>query len=216
MATAKNYLRITHGEVIVKVAGTAAAETIDLQAELIPIGPKNYGAGTITSSSSSTAINGASAGFTAAWVGAKLYTSANVYIGAIATFNNGASLTLVADGAVTYDGAYYVAFPSQELDGDTQTVNITGATWTGANNGIITIARGGVTVMTLQANAAGQLDFAGQMMIPDPIANTSDIVVTISGAQAECWLKLRKVSGYKTHIEPEQFGSYDDPSVAGS
>ena len=216
MAPTKNYLRITHSEVIVKVAGTAAAETIDLQAELIPIGPKNYGAGTITSSSSSTAINGASAGFTAAWVGAKLYTSANVYIGAIATFNNGASLTLVANGAVTYDGAYYVAFPSQELDGDTQTVNITGATWTGANNGIITIARGGVTVMTLQANAAGQLDFAGQMMIPDPIANTSDIVVTISGAQAECWLKLRKVSGYKTHIEPEQFGSYDDPSVAGS
>ena len=214
MATAKNYLRITHGEVIVKVAGTAAAETIDLQAELIPIGPKNYGAGTITSSSSSTAINGASAGFTAAWVGAKLYTSANVYIGAIATFNNGASLTLVANGAVTYDGAYYVAFPSQELDGATQTVNIVGVTWSGSAAGVVTITRNSVVIMTL--TSSGQLDFTGQNMTPDTIENASDIVVTISGGQAECWLRLRKVSGYKTHIEPEQFGSLDNPSVSGS
>lgn len=70
--------------------------------------------------------------------------------------------------------------------------------------------------MTLQANAAGMLYFDGQTMPPESIEDSSDVVVTISGAQAECWLKLRKTAGYKTTIEPEQFGHYDDPSVAGA
>lgn len=104
----------------------------------------------------------------------------------------------------------------QALDGVTQTVNIVGATWTGAADGIITITRNSIVIMTLQANAAGALEFGGQMMLPDTIENTSDIVVTVSGAQAECWLRLRKVGGYKTTVEPEQFGSHDDPTVAGS
>jgi hypothetical protein len=115
--------------------------------------------------------------------------------------------------------------PTTQVLGATgaQAANIAGVTWTGANDGIITISRGGVgasgatgVVMTLQANACGQLDFSGQAMIPDPIGNTSNIEVAISGAQAECWLKLRKVSGYVTTVEPEQFGSHDNPSVAGS
>jgi hypothetical protein len=104
----------------------------------------------------------------------------------------------------------------QVLDGDTQTVNIVGVTWTGAADGIITITRNSVVVMTLQANAAGALEFNGQMMLPDTIGNTSDLVVTISGAQAECWLRLRKVGGYKSTIETEQFSIYDNLSVAGS
>lgn len=104
----------------------------------------------------------------------------------------------------------------QALDGGTQTVNIVGVTWTGATGGIITITRNSVVVMTLQTDAAGALDFGGQMMLPDTIQNTSDVVVTISGAQAECWLRLRKVGGYKTTVEPEQFGIYDNPAVVGS
>ena len=104
----------------------------------------------------------------------------------------------------------------QALDGGTQTINIVGVTWTGAADGIVTITRNSVVVMTLQANAAGALEFNGQMMLPDTIENTSDVVVTISGAQAECWLRLRKVGGYKTTVEPEQFGIYDNPAAAGS
>ncbi len=103
----------------------------------------------------------------------------------------------------------------QALDGATQTVNIVGVTWTGAPTGVITITRNSIVVMTLQADAAGALEFNGQMMLPDTISNTSDIVVTISAAQAECWLRLRKVGGYKTTVEPEQFGIYDNPAVAG-
>ena len=104
----------------------------------------------------------------------------------------------------------------QVLDGATQTVTIIGATWTGAADGIITINRGGVTVMTLQANAAGMLYFDGQSMVPETIGSTANIDVVISGAQSECWLKIRKVGGYKTTIEPEQFGPYDNTSVSGS
>lgn len=150
MATTKVILKKTHQEAIVKVAGTAATETISLTADILPT-----------------------------------------------------NQVLGATGA--------------------QSVSITGVTWTGNTDGIITISRGGVgasgatgVVMTLQANAAGQLDFGGQQMIPDPIGSTSNIEVAISGAQAECWLKLRKVAGYTTTVEPEQFGSLDNPSVAGS
>lgn len=142
MATTKTILRKTHGEAVVKVAGTAEAETIALATDLLNAG--------------------------------------------------------------------------QALDGSTQSVNIVGVTWTGATDGVITIARGGVTVMTLLANAAGALEFGGQMMIPDSVNNTSDVVVTISGAQAECWLRLRKVSGYKTMIEDATYGAYDDPTRVGA
>ena len=142
MPVAKTIMKKTHQEAIVKVAGTAAAATIDLSADLVAAG--------------------------------------------------------------------------QVLDGDVQKVSITGVSWTGASDGIVTITRNAVTVMTLQANAAGMMYFDGQSMIPDNIEEASDLVVTISGAQAECWLKLRKVSGYKTTVEPEQFGSYDNPAVAGS
>jgi hypothetical protein len=103
----------------------------------------------------------------------------------------------------------------QALDGEEQSVNITGVTWTGSLGSTITISRNNVVIMTLQANAAGALDFGGQNMIPDSINSTSDIVVTVGTGQAECWLKLRKVSGYKTTVEPEQFGPYDNPAVAG-
>lgn len=103
---------------------------------------------------------------------------------------------------------------SQTLDGATQTVNIVGVIWTGAVGGVVSIARNSVVIMTLQADAAGALDFSGQMMIPDSIENTSDIVVTISGAQAECWLRLRKVSGYAPKIEMASFGGNSDNTAA--
>lgn len=120
------------------------------------------------------------------------------------------------DGSATVVLATDVTAAGQVLDGAVQKASITGVTWTGANGGLITISRNSVVVMSLQAAAAGMLYFDGQTMIPDNTEEASDLVVTISGAQAECWLKIRKVSGYKTTVEPEQFGSYDNPAVAGS
>jgi len=118
--------------------------------------------------------------------------------------------------AATIDLSVDLLAASQALDGETQTVNIAGLVWTGAINGIITITRNSVVIATLQSNAAGALDFTGQMMIPETIGNTSDIVVTISGAQAECWIRLRKVSGYATKVEYATYGSYDDETRVGA
>lgn len=118
--------------------------------------------------------------------------------------------------AATIDLSVDLLASTQALDGATQTVNIIGLVWTGATDGIITITRNSVVITTLQANAAGMLYFDGQSMIPDTIQNTSDIVVTISGAQAECWLRLRKVGGFATKVETAVFGSYDNETVVGS
>ena len=118
--------------------------------------------------------------------------------------------------AATIDLQTDLVAASQLTDGDTQTVNIIGVVWTGAVDGIVQISRGDTVITTLQANAAGALEFGGQAMIPETINNTSDIVVTISGAQAECWIRLRKVSGYKTKVEYATYGSYDDETRVGA
>ena len=106
--------------------------------------------------------------------------------------------------------------PGQVLDGATQTVNIVGVTWTGQNATEITVTRNSVVVMTLPSTGSTTIDFGGQALPPENTENTSSIDVSIAGGQGEVWLKLRKVGGYKTTIEPEQFGPYDDPTVAGS
>lgn len=118
--------------------------------------------------------------------------------------------------AATIDISSDLLASTQALDGATQTVNIVGLVWTGAADGIITITRNSVVITTLQANAAGMLYFDGQSMIPDTIENTSDIVVTISGAQAECWIRLRKVGGFASKVETAVFGAYDDQTAVGS
>ena len=111
----------------------------------------------------------------------------------------GEALVKVAgtDGNVTINLDTDLLSTSEVLSGVTPTVNIAAVTWTGSVAGIITITRNNVVVMTLNAGASGFLDFGGQIFPPDSTENTSDIVVTISGGQAECWIRLRKVAGYK-------------------
>ena len=100
--------------------------------------------------------------------------------------------------------------------GVSPSATISGLQWTGDTNGIVTITRNDVVIATLQANAAGALEMNGQMMIPDAVESLSDIVVTISGAQCECWIKLKKTSGYQSTVEYHKYGSYDDEAVVGA
>lgn len=100
-------------------------------------------------------------------------------------------------------------------EGVPQKVSIIGVQWTGTTDGIATIVRNGVTIMTLNCGAAGALEMNGQMMIPDSIQDDADIVVNVT-ATAELWIRLRKVSGYRSPIEPSEFGQYDNPNVVGS
>ena len=119
------------------------------------------------------------------------------------------------DGSATISLATDTPAANQVVDGSTQTVNITGLSWTGAANSQIQIVRNSVIVATVIGETAAQFDFAGQMMTPDTTQNTKDLVVTISGAQAECWIRLKKIGGYKSKIETAIFGSYDDPTAVG-
>lgn len=106
--------------------------------------------------------------------------------------------------------------PNQVVDGATQTVDITGIVWSGAVGGVITITRNAVVIATLQTDNGNFMDFSGQVMPPENTQNTKDIVVTMSVAQGECWVKVRKVAGYVSKIEYGLYGSYDDPTVTGS
>jgi hypothetical protein len=142
MAVAKTILKNTNQESVVKVAGTAAAATIDLSVDLL--------AGT------------------------------------------------------------------QALDGDTQRVNIIGVQWAGLNNSTITITRNSVNILTLNGADAGDLEFGTGYGFVDNIENASDIVVTIAGAEAQCYLTLRKASGYASKVETAVYGAYDNESAVGS
>lgn len=102
-------------------------------------------------------------------------------------------------------------------------VSIAGVTWTGTNNCEITITRGGLRIMTLPCTGTSSIDFSGQVL---PLENTNeqnDIVVATtlsaggSGSIAgECWLKLRKTTGYADMVEEATYGAYDDPTRVGA
>jgi hypothetical protein len=94
----------------------------------------------------------------------------------------------------------------------TPKVGIGYLTWTTGGN--IVIARNGVTVYTLFTNT-GEFDLSGNGGMLDIIQGTSDLVVTITG-DGVIFLTLRKIEGYASKIEPEKFGSYDNPAVVGS
>lgn len=216
MATSKTIVKSTHQEAVVKVAGTAAAETIVLATNILT---QLTAVGTI--SSSSTAITGVGTSFLSnigagtSGAGTAIFTATGVYLGVVASVASNTALTLAAPSVVAVTAVpYKIAYAY--LDGAVQTVNIVGLSWSGAATGVISISRNSVVVATLQTNTPGTLDFSGNVMPPDVIENTKDIVVTISGAQAECWLKLRKVSGYAMPVENATYGSYDNPSVMGS
>jgi hypothetical protein len=142
MAVTKTVLKNTNQETIIKVAGTAASSTIDLQTDCLA--------------------------------------------------------------------------STQAISGATQTVNIVACKWCGLNNSTITITRNSVNILTLNGADAGDLDFSAGYGFVDSIENTSDVVVTVAGAEAQVYLTLRKVSGYATKVETAVFGAYDDQTAVGS
>jgi hypothetical protein len=142
MPVTKTILKNTNNETIVKVAGTAAAATIDLQTDCLAT--------------------------------------------------------------------------TQALNGATQTVNIAGVQWVGLPNSTITITRNSVNILTLPGGGADYLEFAAGNGFVDNIEATNDIEVTVAGAEAQCYLILRKAGGYATKVETAVFGAYDDETAVGS
>lgn len=105
---------------------------------------------------------------------------------------------------------------TQSLDGATQTVNIVGFQFTGMPSSTITIARNSTNITTVSAEGHDDVEFAAGMGFSDTIENTSDIVVTIAGAEAQLYLTLRKIGGYATKVETAVYGAYDDETRVGA
>ena len=78
---------------------------------------------------------------------------------------------------------------------------------------VITISRGGTTILTLYQN--GEMDMGGNGGYLDNIGEASDLLVTIVGT-GQVYLTLRKTSGYTSKLEPEYYGPYDNPNAVGS
>lgn len=97
----------------------------------------------------------------------------------------------------------------------TQDVSIIGFGWCGLPSSTITVTRG-VNVFTLDASSAGYMDFDGQEIPAETTGSTTNITVVVAGAEAQCWLKLRKNAGYTTQIEDAKYGAYDDPTRVGA
>lgn len=107
--------------------------------------------------------------------------------------------------------------PAQALDGATQTATIVGMGWTGLLSSAITVARNGATLFTIAGENSGYFDLDGQNLPPEALNATSDVVVTIAGAEAQCWIKFRKTGGYKSKSgEYAQYGSYEDETRVGA
>jgi hypothetical protein len=125
----------------------------------------------------------------------------------------------IAGGAgdtATIDLSVDLLASSQALDGATQTVNIAGYKWHGLSGSSITLTRNSVAIATIPADAPHDMDMAEGGGFVDTEENTSDIVVTIGGAAAQLYLKVRKVGGYATKVETATYGAFDDTTAVGS
>ena len=103
---------------------------------------------------------------------------------------------------------------ASEVIQGTPTVNIQKVMWCGAAASTINITRNAVSIMDINSATAGSVDFSVFDM-NETTNNTHNIVVTITG-NAQIWLTLRKITGYATKIEPEQYGPTDNVGVVGS
>lgn len=118
-------------------------------------------------------------------------------------------------GTETIGIATDVLADSQALSGATQTVNIVAMRYSGLATSVITVTRNSVVVSSFSAEGEGTINFIGEGFI-ETTANTSDLVVAISGANAQLYLTLRKVSGYAPKVENATYGAYDDPTRIGA
>lgn len=118
--------------------------------------------------------------------------------------------------AATIDLATDILAATQALAGETQTVNIAAVQWVGLAGSSITVTRNAVNVLTLPGGGADYLEFAAGSGFVESTENTSDITVTIAGAEAQCYIVLRKAGGFATKVETAVFGAYDDQTQVGS
>jgi hypothetical protein len=212
MAAVKSILVKSQLEAVVKAAGTGSI-TVDLDNDLIPMGGANPVKGELVAVAGSNSVTVTAGVCTSYWVGAQLFKSDGSLVGTVSSFVSATTVTLNSPVAQDYNGKFSAAFKTQALDGTQRKVNITGVMWSGAPSGLITVARGDTTIITLQADQPGGFTFDAQAMCVESTNNTDNITVTLANAQCEFWMKLRKAGGFKPVVESAQFSIYDDAST---
>ena len=119
-------------------------------------------------------------------------------------------------GNTTIDLSTDLVAGTQVASGDTQTVNIVGIRWVGLSGSSIAFIRNSVNVLTMPGDAPNGLGMAEGNGFVDTEQNTHDITVAITGAEAQCYITLRKASGYATKVETAVYGAYDDETRVGA
>lgn len=102
--------------------------------------------------------------------------------------------------------------PTQVASGGAYSVGINFIQWTVGTSA--TIVRNSVTIFELFTNT-GSFDLSGYGGCTDYTQADQPIAITITGG-GTLLIILRKEAGFRSKIEPEYFGPYDNPTVAGS
>lgn len=118
-------------------------------------------------------------------------------------------------GSATISLATDCLASTQALDGGTQTANIVSVASCGLVGSAVTIVRNSVPVLAMAPENSGTMQFNENGYV-DTVENTSDLVVTVSGAEAHCYVTLRKVAGYATKVETATYSVYDDETQVGA
>jgi hypothetical protein len=91
-------------------------------------------------------------------------------------------------------------------------VNIVEIHWAGLAGSSFYLERNSVKIFAAQGSDADQFVFSGFV---DGVENTSDLTISATG-EIYVYVVLRKNSGFESKLEPEIFGSYDNPAARGS
>ena len=105
---------------------------------------------------------------------------------------------------------------TQARNSDTPTVNIVKFICTGALGAGTRVTRSGKNIISVAPENAPFLDLNSNGLA-DNTNNTADIVIVNDAAKAVTgYIVLRKVAGWSTKVEPEQYGAYDDVTRVGA
>lgn len=113
-----------------------------------------------------------------------------------------------AVGSVTIDLDVDLLLPNEEIVG-TPEVNIVAMQVSGKPDSVLSVARNSENLWDLQGVSGECVNLLEIGGVVDTTNNTSDIVVTSSGAEGQLLLKLRKFKGYRPTIRPAETGNED-------
>lgn len=110
-----------------------------------------------------------------------------------------------------------LAATSQARNSDTPKVNIVKFTCTGDLGSGVKVSRGIKTIIAAAPENAPVLDLNANGWV-DNINNDQDIVIAglTANKAISGYIVLRKVQGWSTKVETEQYGAYDDVTRVGA